>query len=155
FLGRRFDHLHDVAAGGKGARPRAREDHDASVVVAFDFRQLLVQLAGKLVAQGIELFRTIQSNNRDLVDALGENILVTHDFSPYFLDALQQKGRKGATKERKADYEGYEGLERAQHAAPLQLVPRDGIGSCYPARLENAGCPANLKPETRDPKHCS
>ena len=92
FFRRGFHHLHDVAAGGKGARPGAGKNYHARFIIVFDLGEFFIQLAGELVAEGVEFLGAIESDDGDFIDAFGEDILVTHVISPLVHRTLQQKG---------------------------------------------------------------
>src|ERR1044071_3536607 len=78
----RFNHLHDVTAGGKSARTGARENHDMDVVVVFDLAEFFVEFDGKLVTERVEFLRAIHREERNFVDTLDKNVLVVHEFAP-------------------------------------------------------------------------
>ncbi len=77
-LGAEASHLVNVGAGGEGAVACAGHDHRLDRIVPLVFGQRVVDLAHQREAQGVELFRPVQRDQGDAIEALGNNELVGH-----------------------------------------------------------------------------
>ncbi len=68
----------NVGAGGKRAVAGAGQDHRLDLGIGFVLGQRVVELADQREAQRIELFRAVQGDDADAVEALGPDKFIGH-----------------------------------------------------------------------------
>src|SRR5438876_2178582 len=79
---RLIGHLFNICPGGKGFIPCSREHDTADSLVSVELIKRLSQLAHQSKIEGIQLFRSVQHGDANVLLTLDKNVLVLCHSSP-------------------------------------------------------------------------